>query len=798
MFAHFFPRRFRLLAILAVILMLAATSWPATDRLLYSFHPFQEGFWPCPNLVSDSEGNLYGCTDYGGQYGGGTVFELRHRPDGSWKEETLYSFGGYPKDAGHPLSLTFGPDSNLYGISEDGPGESGAIFQLARGQNGHWRDAILYNFASYRDGATNLVLDAQGNIYSASEEGGPNNDAGYIYKLRRSAPVWTEEVLYSFCHVGDCEDGSNPDYLTLGKDGAIYGSTYSGGPYGRGGVVFKLTDDGPGAWNERVIYAFGGQMDGYEPGGVTFDEHGNLYGTTAYGGRNHAGIAYELTPANSGMWTETILYSFYAGVDGYSPSGLAVDSSGNLYGTTLNGGVSGYGTVFSLSPGSSGAWTETVLHNFSNDGHGTSPGGTPIVDSSGNVYSTTDGGYDEWTVFELSAENGQWEYRVLEGFRAGDGEAPIAPPVLAAGGRMYSMTNGYGAYGYGTVFELRPGEHGKHKETVIHNFNGTDGSYPQSGLILDQNGNLYGTTPNSGALGTCGVAFELSQAANGGWQETVLHSFSGSDGCLPQAGLVFDSAGNLYGTTYEGGTDDQGSVFELSPGSNGVWTETVLYSFTGGNDGGNPAAGLIFDGGGNLYGTAFYGGGGPCSNGYQAGCGDVFELSPTSSGWSLSVLYNFSGTNDGNNPAATLTFDHNGNLYGTTEYGGNSGCCGTAFELSPASGGWIESNLYSFTGGADGVDPICQLVLDAQGNIYGATPWYRNSGNGSVFELIPLSGGGWSEKTLYDFDTDHNVDAVRDGSDPGGGVVFDGAGHLIGVTAGGGEFDAGTVFELTP
>jgi uncharacterized repeat protein (TIGR03803 family) len=209
----------------------------------------------------------------------------------------------------------------------------------------------------------------------------------------------------------------------------------------------------------------------------------------------------------------------------------------------------------------------------------------------------------------------------------------------------------------------------------------------------------------------------------------VIHSFSGSDGASPFAPLAVDAAGNLYGTAPYGGSYKNGLVFELSPGSGGSWTDTVLYSFTGKQDGGDPLAGLLLDSSGNLYGTnnAFH------SNG---GSGAVFKLAPNSDGtWTESTLHTFSKAGDGSDPRSGLVQDAAGNLYGTTYVGGAKGA-GTVYRLSPNSqGGWIEHILYSFTGGKDGNGVIGGVILDSAGHVFGNTAVGGSSGDGVVFVL---------------------------------------------------------------
>jgi len=337
-------------------------------------------------------------------------------------------------------------------------------------------------------------------------------------------------------------------------------------------------------------------------------------------------------------------------------------------------------------------------------------------------------------------------------------------------------------------------------EKVLFNFNGTDGYQPMYGLIFDAAGNLYGTAfgggdPSCGDPNGCGTVFQLTPAPGGGWTETVLHSFKGypTDGSYPYAGVIFDAAGNLYGTTGGGGTYGVGTVFELSPAAGGGWTETVLHSFNG-SDGHGPEAGLIFDAAGKLYGTTAWGGTGTdCLN---TGCGTVFKLTPVAGGgWTETVLHSFSNT-DGALPFAGLIFDAAGNLYGTTQQGGSYGF-GTVFELTPtAGGGWTETVLFSFNGnwsGRDGGLPEAGLIFDAAGNLYGTTGAGGTYAYGTAFELTPTAGGGWTETVLHSFNNNGT-----DGESPLAGLIFDAAGNLYGTTGGGGTYGLGMVFELTP
>jgi uncharacterized repeat protein (TIGR03803 family) len=396
----------------------------------------------------------------------------------------------------------------------------------------------------------------------------------------------------------------------------------------------------------QVLHRFSGN-DGEFPyyASLVFDTAGNLYGTTFYGGNFGGGCGYgcgtvfKLTPGAKGKWTETVLHKFQNdGLDGYYPAaGLTIDAAGNLYGTTTEGGTNRVGTVFKLALKANGSYSETVLHSFC------------------SAYNCTDG---EW---------------------------PYAGLIFDAAGNLYGTTSQGGANGVGgTVFRLSPGTGGKWDETVLFSFSGAGGPY--AGVIFDKEGNLYGTTSTMyGACGFGGTVFELKADANQRWTETVLHSFqsNGKDGYCPTASLIFDPEGNLYGTTSFGGIYDAGIVFELIPGRNNDWTERIMHSFNI-NDGAQPSAGLIRDSSGNLYGTLAYGG--------KYGLGSVFKLTPKERGvsppWATEqVLLSFGG-GDGIYPFTGLTFDAIGNMYGATYYGGNlSDCsytgCGVIFEITP-------------------------------------------------------------------------------------------------------------------
>jgi uncharacterized repeat protein (TIGR03803 family) len=371
---------------------------------------------------------------------------------------------------------------------------------------------------------------------------------------------------------------------------------------------------------ETILYSFAGRASGQTPlAGLVMDGGGNLYGTTQKGGTSGQGVVFKLSASG----TETVLHSFGGtAADGQGPQApLIIDSAGNLYGTAQQGGTHGQGVVFKLSAGG----TETILYSFgATAADGLDPAGGLVMDSAGNLYGTTEigGAFGAGTVFELNAAGAETVLHTFLALGMGtDGQNPVGTLVKDSAGNLYGTTNSGGAGTAGTVFKLTTGG----TETVLYSFSNmpTDGHTPYAGVIVDSAGTLYGTTvaggPNGGGRGG-GVVFSLTAAG----KETVLYSFGGSasDGLHPYASLVRDSAGNLFGTTQSGGASGPGgpnhggTVFKLSAGG----TQTILYSFgaAGASDGNAPQANLITDAAGNLYGTTSAGG--------AHGDGTVFKI----------------------------------------------------------------------------------------------------------------------------------------------------------------------------
>lgn len=378
--------------------------------------------------------------------------------------------------------LTLGSDGNLYGVTTLGGSPdcqvsvgNGTVFQLTPNSDGTWSENILHTFNIFDSGSpySSLVFDNNRNLYGMTTLGGLGK--GTIFQLVPGpGGTWTLNRLHMF--TGGWDGGFGPNFsfggLAFGGDGRLYGTTEGGGLH-NSGVAFSFSQLSAVSWYELVLHSFGQTGgDGNDPRSEPrLGPDGSIYGTTFSGGSNNAGVVYRLTPNRRSFgWTETVIYSFQgspygSGSDGANPRArVTFDTVGNIYGTTIYGGPSGVGTVFKLSPNPDGTWSESVVYAFH---------GSPIDP---------------------------------------DGGAPEGPVIVDHFGNLYGTTIGGGADEYGTVYKLTPSPEGQWTETILHSFTGWDGAWPTSGLVMDQAGNLYGTTEIGGTGGFehGGVAFEIT------------------------------------------------------------------------------------------------------------------------------------------------------------------------------------------------------------------------------------------------------------------------------------------------
>jgi len=389
--------------------------------------------------------------------------------------------------------------------------------------------SVLHAFTNGGDGAdplSGVTIGGPGILYGTAYQGGTgdNGYGGVVYKLAQRGSGWQLQPLYEFNYG---LDGGPLGPVTIGRNGALYGTTYGGGTGDGGGTVFELQPPPTGCrtaicyWNQTVLHSFAGlPNDGSEPQftKLVFDQAGNLYGTTEYGGNGSGrfcnvigrnagcGTAFELSPSGGG-WTYSIIHKFQNnGIDGVQPLfGMIFDPAGNLYGTTMYGGdpVQEAGAVFELTP-SGGTWTENILYDFFSAENGSSANATTLImDQSGNLYGSTDtgGAHSTGTVFELTRSEGGWVFSTLYTFTA----CSAQPIVRDTAGNLYGACYAGGQYDYGWVFKLT-NSGGSWTVTDLHDFNGrSDGAYPGP-VVLDSSGNLYGTANEGGISGDCGLS----------------------------------------------------------------------------------------------------------------------------------------------------------------------------------------------------------------------------------------------------------------------------------------------------
>lgn len=681
----------------------------------------------------------------------------------------LHTFAPLAPDGAFPYpSLIQGADGNFYGTTvAGGPFDAGDIFQVTPAGV----LTVFYSFTNGIDGAysrSGLTIGSDGSLYGVAEGGGSNN-AGTVFRLDTNG-VFTP--LYSFKTNGF--DGTHPyAALVQGANGNFYGTTESGGTNGDG-TIFEITPAGA----LTILHPFTASgTDGSEPfAPLILATDGNFYGTTGHGGTHGYGTIFRMTP--QGVWTN--LHSFTYGSDGALPWDAVVQGTdGNFYGTTYEGGTYGYGTVFMITP----AGVLTPLYSFSNGNDGGYPYGALVQGPNGNFYGTSHGSStflspgtnSIGTIFEISSGGSLTTlYRFTNGV---DGADPTAGLVLGTNGNFFGVAeNGgiigwggpignerivAGTLGWGTIYTITPAG----AFTPLCEFPGeTEGANPGGPLIQATNGLLYGATERGGSNDD-GTVFQMSMDGT----VTTLYSFTArTDGAVPAAALVQGNDGNFYGTAYGGGVSNAGAIFKITPAG----ALTTLHVFTNGTDGGHPLAAMIQGTNGNFYGTTTYGGG-------KSEDGTVFQITPAGA---LTTLHAFTNGNDGSYVTAALVQGPDGGYYGAAQEGGTNDN-GTIFKISPSG---VFSTLYLFKGGVDGGNPSATLTSGNDGNFYGVCSGGGTTGNGNVFKITPAG----VPTTLYSFT------GTNDGGDPETPLVLGSDSKFYGTTLFGGVEGYGTIFQI--
>lgn len=794
---------------LGVMLCLAAclpaVVWAGSLTTLYSFGTNDNSGQNVNDVIQAGDGNFYGTTNSGGAYGCGTLSKIT--PAGVITQ--LHFFAGAAADGCNPNGLLQAGDGKLYGVTTSGGGSGcsggygcGTVYSISLDGSGY---RVLYNFGlSTGDGTSpnqELIQGGDGSLYGTTSSGGASG-LGTVFKLATDGSTYSR--LYSF--LGGSSDGSGPDGpLVQGSDGKLYGVAYLGGGSGCGGsgcgTVYRLATDGSGY---AVLHLFaGGSSDGSNPAGrLVFGKDGRVYGVAVRGAGSCSngfgcGAVYAMAPDGSGY---IVLHAF-TGTSGDAtyPESILQATDGNLYGVANLGGAGsncsgppgGCGAAFTLATNGAGY---AVLHSFS---AGTAnDGANPvrlIQANDGNFYGAASygggfycGGFGCGTLFKFTPA-GTTSVLVRFGTLI-DGYNPVAPLVQGADGKLYGTTPQGGRSGCGTTAASSCGTaFGLATDGSAYNelfaFKGAfvDGSIPLAPLFAGKDGRLYGTTRSGGtdtSTGSrcgsvgCGTVFSTAPESS---SDTVLYSFNGStDDGQPRGGLIQAKDGNFYGTT----DGFLGSVFKITP-SGGY---TLLSQFGSGGPT-NPIGSLLQAADGKLYGVA-QGGIGPGCGGI---CGGIYRLAIDGSGFA--VLHAFGGgASDGGVPGSGLVQGADGSFYGTTMQGGAANQ-GTVYKLS-ADGSKL-SVLHSFSGGSDGASPVGGLLLGSDNNLYGTTTagggsGCNGAGCGTVFGL-DAQGGAYT--VLYSFT------AGADGAGPKAGLVQASDGNLYGTAQNGGPLGVGTVFR---
>jgi uncharacterized repeat protein (TIGR03803 family) len=730
------------------------------------------GMYPVAGLVQGSDGFLYGTAYEGGAYGYGTVFRMTTGA----ALTTLVSFNY--TDGGYPLAvLVQGSDGNFYGTTEEGGTNGlGTIFKMT--PSGIFTS--LYSFSSGSDGAipiAGLIQGVDGNFYGTTYEGG-TDDYGTVFEVTSSGALTT---LYSFT---GGSDGENPwGGLVQARDGNLYGTTQSGGTYGYG-TVFQIAPTGP----LNTLVQFDGYNGANPSAALVQGTDGNLYGTTQAGGSAGDGTIFKLTingplqitgqPADQSAYIGgTALFT--VATSGSSPvtyqwqqDGINLTDGGNISGSTT-----ATLRITNVTVGDAALYSVIVSNafNYLASDYAVlevifSPPNITMQPSSqmrvaGTTATFTVGALGDQPLFYQWQENGT---NLTDGGNiSGSTTSTLAfTNVTVANGGNYSVIVSNAILAVSSVkavLTVVPVTPPSAAMTDIRLFTGgNDGAFPYAGLIQGKDGNLYGTT-EGGGLSFYGSIFRMTLSGS----LTTLYSFTdGNNGANPYGRLVQGTNGNFYGTTYQGGTSGDGTLFKMTTSS----VVTFLYSLTGGLDGADPLAGLVQGSDGNFYGTAYEGG----ANSF----GSVFKMTPSGA---VTALYEFTGGTDGAYPYAGLVQGKDGNFYGTTLEDGTGGY-GTVFSLT-TNGTLTTLTSFNYTNGGY---PQAGLIQGTDGNLYGTTFEGGASGYGTVFSLTTNG----ILTTLFSFGS-------TNGSNPAAALVQGTDGNLYGTTSAGGDGGQGTVFRIT-
>jgi len=674
---------------------------------------------PASTLVQGNDGNFYGTTVSGGSNNQGTVFRMT--PGGVIS--TLAEFTGITgnnKGANPEAGLVQGYDGNFYGTTNSGGSSGyGTVFRITA-------VGVMTTLTEFtgitgsnkgRYPCASLVLGNDGNFYGTTSQGGSNN-YGTVFRI---TPAGGLTSLVEFTGTTGNSKGSNP-YASLvqGNDGNFYGTTGSGG-VSDGGTVFRMTPSGM----LTTLAEFG--SDAGNPGTIPRAElvqagDGNFYGTTSQGGAKGNGTTFKITPG--GLLTPLV---DFIGITS-QVSALVQSSNGNFYGTTSQGGAGNYGTVFKMT--STGELTTLVeFTGIAGTNLGSNPVSATLVQSSdGNLYGTTGyGGTSNYgTVFKMTPDGVLTTLVEFTGTASNIGSEPAAPLIQCGDGNFYGTTYQGGSNNYGTVFKITPAG----TLTTLVEFTGNSGNYrgaePFAGMVQDSAGNLYGTTTFGGVY-NFGTVFRITPAGI----LTTLVEFTGTTGAnkglLPYAALVRGSDGGFYGTTRRGGANNNGTVFKMT--SAGILTTLVDFTGNGSGNKGSESCSVLTQGSdGNFYGTTYQGG--------TANYGTVFKMSPTGVLTTLAEFTGTAGNNIGSGPVAGLLLGNDGNFYGTTTQGGSSNN-GTVFKMTP-NGALTTLVEFSGTVGSNlGSGPFAALIQGSDGNFYGTTQKGGATGTGTVFKMTP-------------------------------------------------------------